>query len=61
MDILETVKVKAGLTVMVGAILVDLHAFSKAKSFNKIAKFDWRLALTRYGSAFMVGYLSGIN
>jgi len=58
MDLLETIKIKAGLTVMIGAIMVDLHSFSKAKSISKLAKFDWKLALSRYGSAFMIGYLS---
>jgi hypothetical protein len=46
---------------LVASASVDLHAWYKFASFDDIVRYDWKIALTRWGIGIVTGILAALG
>ena len=58
MSFLQNPILKGALSGLAAAAIVDIHAFTRFKSKNEVAAYDWGTALLRWGQGLVGGALT---
>lgn len=64
MDLIELMRhpaVKGAIAGTLAAMAIDRQAFASWKSFDDVKKYDWGLALFRWGQGAVIGATSALG
>ncbi len=60
-DFFQNNLVKGALSGLLAAVVVDIHAFTKWRDYDKFSEFNYKLMLTRWLQGAVMGALGALG